>query len=148
MSTSVIFIPTNCNVHGINSPSPPLWNSIDVCVLGKIARLCFATIDDVGKFIAICTPSMQQMVLDVAGAAGWEYDHTTVTICKTPICQHGEMWVRSLLVTVWRKPEADSISRPQRDTWFDTIESADWTTDEHGQPLRGKKIKKLSISKC
>ena len=69
---------------------------------------------------------MQQMVLDMACAAGWEYDHTRVTICKTPICQHGEMLVRSLLVTVWRKPEVDSISRPQRDTWFDTIESADW----------------------
>ena len=107
VNTSVIFLPTNCDVHGINTPSLSLWNSIDVCVFAKIARLCYAMTDDDGKFIILCVPSMQQMVFDLASAASWEYDHTLVTICKTPICLQGNMLVGALLVTVWRKPLAN-----------------------------------------
>lgn len=143
VTASIVFLPTNCPVYGISSSVVPGWNSMDVCQFGKIARLSYLTADDDGLFIVVCTPSMYQMVFDVGGAAGWEIDHSTVAICKTPVCKEHEMSMRSLLVTVWKKiqpPRTVDISRPMEDTWFDTIEEHEWTLQENGQPLRGNSI--------
>ena len=143
VTSSFVFLPTNCPVYGLSSILVPDWNSMDICHFGKIARVSFLTSDDNGLFIVVCTPSMHRMVIELAGAAGWEEDHSTVTVCKTPICKVADMSVRCLLVTVWKKsqpPNTLDISRPTEDTWFDTIDKTEWTMQENGEPLRGNNI--------
>ena len=146
VTSSIVFLPTNCPVHGISSTQGAEWNFIDVNQFGKIARITYSTADDNGIFIVVCTAIMYHMVLDMVGAAGWEKDHTTVTICKTPICKDHQMAVRSLLVSVWKKPiNPLDIPRPLQDTFLDTIEEHEWTMQENGEPLRGNTSLSLKL---
>ncbi|MCO5603184.1 hypothetical protein L7F22_057331 [Adiantum nelumboides] len=95
---------------------------------------------DNGMFITVCIPSQHRMVLDVAGVAGWEPAVTTVTVCKTPVCKDENMTIRSLLLTVFKKNQttiAEAVVKPNEDTWLDTIQEGEWTTQDDGTPLTG-----------
>ncbi|MCO5595756.1 hypothetical protein L7F22_049804 [Adiantum nelumboides] len=140
VSTSIMFLPPNFPVHGIPSSTTQEWNNMDVSHFGKVAHLSYPTAYDNGMFITVCIPSQHRMVLDVAGATGWEPAFTIVTVCTTPVFKDANMTIRSLLLTVLKKNQttiAEAVVKPNEDTWLDTIQEGEWTMQDAGTPLRG-----------